>query len=99
MILGFVSDGETTIFDMFSIGDFGPHPPDTEQGGTDDILEFGGSEDGSFTTIEFKRLLNTGDRFDLPLSPGTHTIIWAYGATDTESQRHATRGYGEIQLP
>lgn len=99
MVMGLVSGGETTILDMFSTGDFGPHSPDTELGGTDDILEFGGSEEGSYTTIEFKRLLDTGDQFDLPLSSGTHQIIWAYGATDSESQRHATRGYGEIQIP
>ena len=99
MVLGFVSDGETTVFDLFSTGDFGPHSLDTELGGTDDILEFGGSEDNGFTTIEFKRLLDTGDSFDLPLSTGTHQIIWSYGTTDTVSQKHAVRGYGEIQLP
>ena len=30
------------MIDMFSTGDFGPHPPDVELGGKDDILLFGG---------------------------------------------------------
>jgi hypothetical protein len=98
MIFGFVSNGEATVFDMFSTGDFGPHPPDTELGGTDDILDFGGSEEDGFTTIEFQRALDTGDEYDLPLSKGTHQIIWSYGQNDSVSMKHSTRGYGEIQL-
>ncbi|MFC2024745.1 DOMON domain-containing protein, partial [Chloroflexota bacterium] len=98
MIFGFVSGGETTVIDLFSTGDFGPHPPDTELGGSDDILEFGGSQADDFTTIEFKRLLDTGDEYDLPLSPGTHQIIWAYGRNDNPGMRHTLRGFGEIQL-
>ncbi|MBU2607825.1 MAG: hypothetical protein KKF26_00745, partial [Chloroflexi bacterium] len=59
MVFGFVKDGETTVYDLFSTGDFGPHPPDTQLGGTDDVLEFAGKEEGGFTTIEFKRALDT----------------------------------------
>lgn len=96
MIFGYVEDGKVTVFDLFSTGDFGPHPPDIEQGGTDDVLEFGGTETEEFTTIEFKRALVTGDEFDNELSPGTNQIIWAYGSSDSLSPRHSKRGYGEI---
>ena len=98
MIFGYVEDGETSLFDLFSTGDFGPHSPDAELGGTDDIIEFAGKEENGFTTIEFKRLLDTGDDYDLPLSKGEHQIIWGYGQNDSPSQKHANRGYGEIQL-
>ncbi len=98
MVFGFVQDGEATVLDLFSTGDFGPHSPDTELGGTNDILEFGGSEDDGSTTIEFKRALNTGDTYDLALAKGTNKIIWAYGSADGLQGRHAARGYGEITL-
>lgn len=98
MVFGFVKDGETTVYDLFSTGDFGPHPLDTELGGTDDILEFGGSEAEGFTTIEFKRALDTGDEYDNPLSQGINKIIWAYGSDDKLTLKHARRGYGELNL-
>jgi len=98
MVFGFVEDGRVEIYDLFSTGDFGPHPADTELGGTDDILEFGGSEVEGFTTIEFKRALDTGDEFDIPLSQGVNRIIWAYGSGDGLAARHSNRGYGEINL-
>jgi len=97
MVLGLVKDGEATIYDLFSIGDYGPHPPDTELGGTDDILEFGGKEEDGYTIIEFKRALNTGDDYDLQLSKGVNKIIWSYGTIDS-ILHHFDRGYGEIQL-
>jgi len=98
MVFGFVKDGETTISDAFSTGAYGPHAPDTELGGTDDILEFGGKEEGGFTIIEFKRALNTGDKYDKELSNGANRIIWAYGSTDKLTEKHTRRGYGEMTL-
>lgn len=98
MIFGFVKDGYVEVYDLFSTGDFGPHPPDTEFGGTDDILEFGGSEEGGFTIIEFKRALDTGDEYDNTLTQGVNKIIWAYGSSDILEVKHSTRGYGEINL-
>ena len=98
MVFGFVKDGETTVYDLFSTGSFGPHPPDTELGGTHDILEYGGKEEGGFTTIEFKRALDTGDEYDNPLFPGMNKIIWSYGSSDSLAIKHSTRGYGEINL-
>ena len=98
IILGFVRDGEVVVEDMYSTGDFGPHPPDTELGGTNDILEFDGKEEGGFTIIEFKRALNTDDDYDRALSEGTNSIIWAYGSNDSLTTSHSARGYGEIDL-
>ena len=98
MVLGFVKEGKTTVTDQFSTGTFGPHIADTELGGTDDILESGGREDRDFTTIEFSRSLNTGDKHDNELSPGKIEIIWAYGITDNLDRKHITRGQGEIDL-
>ncbi len=98
MIFGFVKDGQVIVLDLFSTGDFGPHSPDVELGGTSDIPDFGGKESDGYTIIEFKRALNTGDRYDLPLSSGKNQIIWAYGSADNPNMKHANRGYGELTL-
>jgi hypothetical protein len=98
MVLGFVKDGTVEVQDLYSTGDFGPHPLDSELGGTDDILEFGGREEGGFTTIEFKRSLTTMDKYDISIQKGVNRIIWAYGSSDSLTVKHSTRGYGEINL-
>jgi len=98
MLFGFVKDGKVKVQDLYSTGDFGPHPADTELGGTDDILAFGGREEGGFTIIEFKRSLTTGDKYDISIQKGVNKIIWAYGSNDTLTVKHSTRGYGEINL-
>jgi len=97
IIIGFVADAQVTLEDHYSTGRFGPHRPDTEQGGTNDILAFGGSEADGFTVIEFSRKLDTGDEYDNPLTVGTtNAVIWAYGTADNTSLQHAPRGYGEV---
>jgi hypothetical protein len=97
-VMGFVEDGEVTVLDMFSTQELGPCALDTELGGTSDILEFGGKEDGDLTTIEFKRLLTTGDEYDGELLKGANTIMWAYTTIDDQRQKHINRGYGEIDI-
>jgi hypothetical protein len=98
MVMGVVSDGKATIYDSFCTGDYGPHSPDTELGGTDDIIESGGQEVGGYTIIEFKRLLDTGDKYDLPVSKGTNKIIWSYSLDEQPTKKHVSRGYGEIDF-
>jgi hypothetical protein len=98
MIFGFVEDGEVNVLDSFSTDDFGSHPPDTELGGTFDIISFGGKEADGYTIIEFKRALDTGDQQDNKLSIGKNQIIWAYGSADALTPKHANRGYGEITI-
>ncbi len=96
MILGWVQEGQTVIVDAYSTGNFGPHPPDTELGGTDDIIEYGGMEENGFTVIEFKRALKTEDQYDNELVKGTNQVIWSYSINDDPEIKHKFRGYGEI---
>lgn len=98
IVLGYVEEGTATVLDMISLGEFGPHPEDVDEGGTDDILEYAGSEAEGFTVIEFKRALVTGDEYDEELAPGTVEIIWSYGSSDNPTDRHTNRGHGEIEL-
>ncbi len=95
MYFGWVyPNGSVAMVDAYAIGPTGPHPTDTEQGGTNDILQYNGSENEQTTIIEFKRLLTTPDSsYDnsLPLS-GTVKIIWALGASDSFDAPHVKRG-------
>lgn len=98
IIFGFIKDGKAEVFDQFSTGSFGPHSQDTELGGTNDLLEFGGKQDGEYTTIEFKRALKTDDRYDQELIKGSNQIIWSYGASADLNIKHTARGYGDIVI-
>jgi hypothetical protein len=98
IIMGYILNGQPQVFDMYSTGPFGPHPQDTELGGTDDVLSPAGTDDGQYTVIEFKRALDTGDKYDNALVKGANKIIWAYGPNKDVSFKHTARGYGQINI-
>lgn len=101
MIFGWVTgSGGVSAVDAYATGPTGPHPKDTDQGGTSDILCFGGSESGGTTIIEFKRLLSTLDTKKdktIPTS-GELTVIWATGPNDDFNSQHTERGLGKIDF-
>jgi hypothetical protein len=98
MVIGFVEGGRASVFDMFSSASLGPCATDSELGGSDDILEYGGREEGGYTVIEFKRLLSTGDSYDGELFSGANEIIWAHSPLDDPRLGHTRQGRGEIGL-
>jgi hypothetical protein len=100
MVFGYVENGNVVVLDMNSTGSFGPHPPDTDLGGTSDILASGGSESDGVTIIEFSRLMNTGDAYDRTLTPGqTVTFIWGLANVDSPSFTHnVAKGSGQLVL-
>ncbi len=100
MIFGWVTeDGQVNVVDTFATGPNGPHPPDTELGGSADVLEYGGTQRDGVTTIEFSRSLNTGDRYDKEVPrEGTLKVIWAYGDSDDFEEFHAKAGYGTLDM-
>ena len=84
LYIGFVSNNTTTLYDDYNISFGSSHIQDINAGGTNDILAFGGKEENGYTTIEFKRKMNTGDvKCDIPIVIGNNNIMWAYGAEDT----------------
>jgi hypothetical protein len=100
-IFGYVQDGTPFVQDMFGVRPVGQgsHPPDEELGGTDDVLEYGGQEQGDLTIIEFRIPLDSGDQYDKPLSSGmTYSIILAVGLGDDFDSYHTAHGYSEIVL-
>jgi hypothetical protein len=98
IIQGYVADGKAVVMDTFSTGQFGPHPPDTELGGTNDIIETSAKIDNAYITVEFKRKLDTGDKYDKPLVKGTNKIIWAFSSEPKATLKHTARGHGEIDI-
>ncbi|MFX0182241.1 MAG: DOMON domain-containing protein [Candidatus Hodarchaeota archaeon] len=100
MIFGWInSTGDIIVIDAFATGLTGPHPPDTDLGGTDNILEFNGTEINEVTTIEFKRLLSTDDEYDKDIpSSGTVKILWAFGTSDSFGEQHVKRGSAQLSL-
>jgi hypothetical protein len=67
-------------------------------GGTNDILEFAGTERDGYTILELKRALKTPDQYDLEIHKGSNKIIWSYGDSDSLDIKHSVRGYGEIVI-
>jgi hypothetical protein len=100
MIVGSVDSGKAIVLDEFCTGNYGPHVQDTLLGGTDDILEYGGREQNGQTVIEFKRKMDTGDKFDKAFVPGQNvSIIWAMADTDLDQQKHnIAKGEGIMEL-
>jgi hypothetical protein len=98
IIIGAVEDGRATVLDEYSTGNYGPHIEDTMLGGTNDIQSFGGSQEDGYTVIEFKRKLDTGDRFDKAFSPDQSiSSIWGMADTLDFSIKHNV-AFGEAVL-
>jgi hypothetical protein len=81
ILIGYIRSKELFLQDYFANRSV-THANDVSLGGRDDVLEASGSEDQTTTTIEFRRRLETGDRFDRPITPGAHTVQLAYAPTD-----------------
>jgi len=81
ILIGYIRGKELFLQDYFANTSV-THANDVSLGGRDDVLEASGSEDATGTTIEFRRRLDTGDRFDRPLGPGAHTVQLAFAPTD-----------------
>ena len=99
MVFGWVTGGTPTVLDVYSTGAFGPHPPDQQLGGTNDLIETAASEGNGFTIVEFKRKMNTGDRYDKAFTKGQSiNIIWGLGSSDSLESPHIRTGSGRINL-
>ena len=99
-IFGYVKDGEAQLWDAWGTERTGAnHPPDSELGGSDDIVEFTGVEEGGVTRFEVKIPLDSGDEYDNTLVPGeSYPIIVAMGDQDEYNAYHSKYAPGEISL-
>jgi len=93
-----ITGNQATITDAYSTGQFGPHPADTELGGTNDILKPSGSQANGWETFEFQRKLVTGDSKDKELAIGDNPVIWSVGGSSDITVHHNNRGYATLTL-
>lgn len=73
---------------------------DTELGGTNDLLEFGGEEKNGISTIWWRRKLSTGDDdydYTLDESMGSIKAVWAFG-TGKGIAKHMATNRGIIDI-
>lgn len=100
IVLGYVQGGNfTTVLDQYSTGNYGPHVPDTELGGTNDILEYGGRAENGYTVIEFMRKMNTGDKYDKAFVSGQAVpMIWSLSDSNFTEVKHVADGKGVMNL-
>lgn len=100
IVSGWVDDnGTVDIIDCYFPDMYPPHPHDTQQNGTFDILSYNGTERDNRTTIEFSRLLDTGDELDnVILLNQSMEIIWSYGLSDIWTAIHEDAGYANVNF-
>lgn len=98
IISGGFKDSKAVVFDMYSTGPTGPHPPDEQQGGKNDVTIFGSSKTAGVTVVEFERKLVTGDAKDKVIKVGDNKIIWAIGENPDLTGKHVKRGGGILKL-
>ncbi len=96
-IFGYVTSMGTSARDEYGTSLFG-HGADTANGGTDDIIEYAGTEtDG--TTFEFSIPLDSGDSMDKALTPGSsYKCLLAYSNSDNFTTKHSKRGSVTLSL-
>lgn len=100
MIFGFVdSANKAGAVDAWSTGIFGPHPADTSQKGSDNILSSAGKRSADRVVFELSRLLNTGDKLDKVIpATGSFKIIWAYGPNFQFNANHMKAGSATLTM-
>jgi len=90
---GSVVKGKVTLLDTWSVGKDLP-PNDKIQS----ALVTGFSQDTSYTTIQFKRKLNTNDKQDWELTNTDLTMMWALAPTARFAQKHSKYGSVRVNL-
>ena len=99
IILGAREQPALVLYDMYSTGVYGPHPPDNTLGGTDNLLERAGTYQDGVITLECSRLLVTGDSYDTVLVPGEEvTILWASATSPDYKDKHDRKATATIIL-
>ena len=99
IILGARKEPAMVLYDMYSTGVYGPHPPDNTLGGTDNLLERAGMYQDGVITLECSRLLVTGDSYDTVLIPGEEvSILWASATSPDYKDKHDRKATSTIIL-
>jgi len=71
---------------------------DVDVGGTNDVLEFNGNQNGDVTELKWTRKLRTTDLKDREYASGDLKCVWSYGSTDSDVIKHTQRASIDINL-
>ena len=81
-LIGYVEDGQAFLSDQYGSGQTS-HDSDESLGGTSDFSNLDGAEEEGLTWLSFTIPLDSGDRYDRPLSTGnSYKVILAAGSSD-----------------
>lgn len=99
IIIGVVEDGKFKVEDHYANRKTG-HTRDDTSGGENNILNPSGSEKNGVTTISFSLLLNSGDKYDPPITPvGMTKVMLAFGrGKDSFKTHHPFRYIYDVNL-
>lgn len=98
-IAGYVDGENVVVWDLFSESPRCPIQMDTDIGGSNDILRYGGQQADDVTIIEFERLFASGDEYDYEIRAGDPiAIIWALSESNSMTVPHRERGSTTIIL-
>lgn len=87
------------VVDAYSTGQTGPHPPDTEIGGSYDILTYLATQSDGWTMVELTRLVDTGDPLDRAIrADGSMTVMWAVSDSTSFDSKHGQRGTAKVDF-
>jgi|GEM_PF-1495917 len=96
-IMGYVEDGKVAISDEYGNSPTA-HKPDTDLGGTDNVMDKSGWENDGVTQISFKIALSSGDSYDKVLEPGkAYKVLFAYGNGDDFTSYHKKKASAKIE--
>ncbi len=88
-------DGEFVALDMFQESARGEPVLDSEEGGSNSIVDFAASHEGDLWTVEFSRPLDTGEDTDVAITPGPPMIFMgAYANVMDPSRAHGRSTQG-----
>jgi len=87
ILMGYVTGGKAVLEDQYGDSPVS-HARDVDDGGSEDVDDFAGSEDEGGTTLEWVRPLQTGDELDKPLVAGEMFIQLAYAEQDDWTSYH-----------
>lgn len=89
IIIGYVSNGQTFIRDDFGVT-HSSHKADTDLGGTNDIIDYSGTEANGTTTLKFEIPANSGDQYDVAITKGqSYKVILGYSNSDDFTSFHS----------
>ncbi|XP_013388237.1 DBH-like monooxygenase protein 1 homolog [Lingula anatina] len=80
IVLGWVKDGQAYLKDSYAISKDAPKTDDNQ-----DVELLSGSENGTFTTLRFRRKLDTCDPRDFVITTSTVRLIWSYHLHDPDT--------------